>query len=408
MCFTKMKAAWSGLAAVALSAVSTSALADYALNMPVGVTDISREVYDLHMLILWVCVVIGVLVFGAMIVSIVLHRKSRGAVAAKWHHHTGVEILWTTIPFLILVAMAIPAARTLIKMEDFRNSEVSIKVTGLQWKWKYDYLITDENGADRGFGFYSTLDSDSNEIRQLDSGRQPGEKENYLLDVDNRVYVPVGRKVRLLLTSADVLHAWWVPAFAAKKDAIPGFVNEIWFKVNEPGVYRGQCAELCGRDHAFMPIVVEALPQEEYDAWVAEQQEAAGVATAGAPAEAAASETAAAAGDAPEAIAQEWTMERAMSMGEKVYQVNCQSCHQAGGEGLAAAGFPALKGSAMVTGEQVAHLDIVINGKPGTTMAAFGGMLNDEEIAAVITYERNAWGHETGDLVTPEDIKAVR
>lgn len=405
MCFTKMKAAWSGLAAVVLSAASTSALADYALNMPVGVTDISKEVYDLHMLILWVCVAIAVVVFGAMIVSIVLHRKSRGAVAAKWHHHTGVEILWTTIPFLILIGMAIPAARTLIKMEDFRNSEVSIKVTGLQWKWKYDYLITDENGADRGFGFYSTLDSESNEIRQLDSGREPIEKENYLLDVDNRMYVPVGRKVRILLTSADVLHAWWVPAFAAKKDAIPGFVNEIWFKVNEPGVYRGQCAELCGRDHAFMPIVVEALPQDEYDAWVAEQQKVTGAAE---PAAAAATAETAAAAEAPEAIAQEWTMDRAMSMGEKVYQANCQSCHQAGGEGLAAAGFPALKGSSIVTADQVAHLDIVVNGKQGTTMAAFGGMLNDEEIAAVITYERNAWGHKTGDLVKPEDIKAAR
>lgn len=407
MCFTKMKAALRGLTAVALSAASTSALADYTLNMPVGVTDISKEVYDLHMLILWVCAVIGIVVFGAMIVSIVLHRKSRGAVAAKWHHHTGVEILWTTIPFLILIGMAIPAARTLIKMEDFRNSEVSIKVTGLQWKWKYDYLITDENGADRGFGFYSTIDSDSNVIRQLDSGRNPVEKENYLLDVDNRVYVPVDRKVRILLTSADVLHAWWVPAFAAKKDAIPGFVNEIWFKVNEPGVYRGQCAELCGRDHAFMPIVVEALPEAEYDAWVAEQQEKAGVAASGEPA-AAAVEAAGDTAQASEEAPQEWTMDRAMTLGEKVYQVNCQSCHQAGGEGLEAAGFPALMGSDIVTADQVAHLDIVINGKQGTTMAPFGSMLNDEEIAAVITYERNAWGHDTGDLVTPADIKAAR
>jgi len=406
MCFTKMKAAWSGLTAVALSAASTSALADYTLNMPVGVTDISKEVYDLHMLILWVCVAIAVVVFGAMIVSIFLHRKSRGAVAAKWHHHTGVEIAWTTIPFLILVGMAVPAARTLIKMEDFRHSEVSIKVTGLQWKWKYDYLITDEDGADRGFGFYSTLDSESNAIRQLDSGRSPAEKENYLLDVDNRLIVPVDRKVRVLLTSADVLHAWWVPAFAAKKDAIPGFVNEIWFKVNEPGVYRGQCAELCGRDHGFMPIVVEALPQDAYDAWVAEQQAKAGVSAAARPA----AETAASgeSGQASETAPQEWTMDTAMTMGEKVYQTSCQSCHQAGGEGLAAAGFPALKGSAVVTSDQVAHLDVVINGKAGTAMAAFGGMLNDEEIAAVITYERNAWGHETGDLVKPSDIKAAR
>lgn len=408
MCFTKMKAAWSGLTAIVLSAASTSALADYALNMPVGVTDISKEVYDLHMLILWVCVVIAVIVFGAMIFSIVMHRKSRGAVAARWHHHTGVEIVWTTIPFLILIGMAIPAAKTLIKMEDFRNSEVSIKVTGLQWKWKYDYLITDENGADRGFGFFSTLDAESNAIRQPRSGRDPSEKENYLLDVDNRVYVPVGRKVRILLTSADVLHAWWVPAFASKKDAIPGFVNELWFTVNEPGVYRGQCAELCGRDHGFMPIVVEALPQDQYDAWVAEQQSKAGVAPAASNA-ASAEQAAAPAAEAAPKPPTEWNMETAMSLGEKIYQANCLSCHQAGGEGMTAAGFPALKGSAIATTDLVAHLDIVLHGgKKNPAMAAWGTMLNDEEIAAVVTYERNAWGNATGDLVKPEDIKAAR
>ncbi len=405
MCFTKMKAALRGLAAVALSAASTSALADYALNMPQGVTDISQEVYDLHMIVLWICVIIGVLVFGAMIASIILHRRSKHPVPATWHHHTGVEIVWTTIPFLILIGMAVPAARTLIKMEDFRASDVSIKVTGLQWKWKYDYLITDENGVDRGFGFYSTLDAESNAIRQTGSGLDPASKENYLLDVDNRVVVPVGQKVRLLITSADVIHAWWVPAFAAKKDAVPGFVNEIWFRVNEPGVYRGQCAELCGRDHGFMPIVVEAMPQAQYDAWVAERQQKAGVAAV------AATEGAAAAADsapAAEAAPQEWTMETAMQLGEKVYNTNCSACHQQNGEGLAAAGFPGLKGSALITGDVVAHADVVINGRPGTAMAAFAGMLNDEEIAAVMTYERNAWGQDSGDLVKPSDIKAAR
>lgn len=290
MCFTKMKAALRGLAALALSAVSTSALADYGLNMPEGATDISQEVYGLHMGVLWACVVIGVLVFGAMIFSIIAHRKSKHPVPATWHHNTLVEIIWTTIPFLILVGMAVPAARTLIKMEDFRNSEVTIKVTGLQWKWKYDYLITDENGEDRGFGFYSTLDAESNAIRQVGSGLDPASKEHYLLDVDNRVIVPIGKKVRILLTSADVIHAWWVPDFAAKKDAIPGFVNEIWFRVNEPGVFRGQCAELCGRDHGFMPIVVEAVTQEQYDAWVLEQQTRAGVAPAEAASETAGAE----------------------------------------------------------------------------------------------------------------------
>ncbi|HEX7048159.1 MAG TPA: cytochrome c oxidase subunit II [Gammaproteobacteria bacterium] len=399
-----MKAVLRGLTVVALSAVSTAALADYELNMPKGVTDISHEVYELHMGVLWACVVIGVLVFGAMIVSIVLHRKSRNAVPAKWHHNTLVEIIWTTIPFLILVGMAIPAASTLIKMEDFRESELSIKVTALQWKWKYDYLITDENGINQGFGFYSSLAAPSNRIRQLDSGLEPSSVDHYLLEVDNPLVVPVGRKVRLLLTSADVIHAWWVPEFAVKKDAVPGFVNEIWFNVNKPGIYRGQCAELCGRDHGFMPIVVKALPQDEYDAWVADQRELAGISLED---ESGAVEPAAAA-PAAEPLVQEWNMETAMALGEKVYKTNCLSCHQAGGIGLEAAGFPALKGSDIVTGDLVAHTDIVINGKTGTTMAAFGGMLNDEEIAAVITYERNAWGHNTGDLVTPSDIKAAR
>ncbi len=406
MCFSKMKAVLRGLTAVALSAASTSALADYELNMPRGVTDISHEVYDLHMGVLWACVVIGIVVFGAMIFSIIRHRKSKNPVPAKWHHNTLVEIVWTTIPFLILVGMAIPAARVLIKMEDFRESDISIKVTALQWKWKYDYLITDENGINRGFGFYSSLAPESNRVRQLDSGLEPASVDNYLLEVDNPLVVPVGRKVRLLLTSADVIHAWWVPAFAAKKDAVPGFVNELWFNVNEPGVYRGQCAELCGRDHGFMPIVVKALPQDEYDAWVAEQMEIAGVST---DEETSAAPAAASVAAAPaETPVQEWNMETAMELGEQVYKTTCLSCHQAGGVGLEAAGFPALKDSAIVTGDLVAHTDVVINGRAGTAMAAFGGMLNDEEIAAVITYERNAWGHDTGDLVTPADIKAAR
>lgn len=401
MCFSKMKAVLRGLTAVALAAASTSALADYELNMPKGATDISHEVYALHMGVLWACVAIGVAVFGAMIISIILHRKSRNPVPATWHHNTLVEIVWTTIPFVILVGMAIPAASTLIKMEDFRNSDISIKVTGLQWKWKYDYLVTDENGIDEGFGFYSTLDAESNRIRQKDSGLDPASVDNYLLEVDNPLVVPVGRKVRLLLTSADVIHAWWVPEFAVKKDAVPGFINEIWFNVNEPGIYRGQCAELCGRDHAFMPIVVKAVPQEEFDAWIADRR---GDGDAAPQAEAPAAAPVA----AEQAPAQEWNMETAMTLGEKVYRSTCLSCHQEGGVGLEAAGFPPLKDSAIVTGDLVAHTDIVINGKAGTTMAPFGGMLNDEEIAAVITYERNAWGHDTGDLVTPSDIKAAR
>lgn len=396
MGFTKLKAALRGLAAIALSVTSTTALADYTLvNMPRGVTEISREVYDLHMLIFWICVAIGVVVFTAMIISIIYHRKSKNPVPAKWHHNTTVEIVWTVIPFLILVGMAIPAANTLIKMEDFRGSDLSIKVTGMQWRWHYDYMITDENGVDRGFGFYSSLDAESNRIRQTGSGLDPRSKENYLLDVDNTVKVPVGKKVRILLTSADVLHAWWVPHFAVKKDAIPGFINEMWFNVDVPGIYRGQCAELCGRDHAFMPIVVEALPQEEYDAWVLEQQQRAGVAATGD-------------GEQADDEPMEWNMENAMQLGERVYAQQCASCHQANGEGLAAAGFPPLKGSAMVTGDLPAHVNVVLKGVPNTTMMAFGGILSDEEAAAVITYERNAWGNDTGDLVEPSDIAAAR
>ncbi|NGP52370.1 cytochrome c oxidase subunit II, partial [Thioalkalivibrio sp. XN8] len=253
-------AAGAGLAL----AVQASAWADWALNMPRGVSDISNEVYELHMLIFGVCVVIAVVVFGAMIWSIFHHRKSRGVEPAKFSHSTKVEIVWTVIPIAILVAMAVPAADTLIRMEDTRNSDLSVKVTGYQWKWHYEYL-------DEGVAFFSNLSEESNRARQLGSGIDVSTVENYLLDVDRPLVVPVGAKVRLLLTSNDVIHSWWVPYFGGKKDAIPGFVNEFWFQADVPGTYRGQCAELCGRDHAFMPVVVEVLPEAEYQAWLADQ-----------------------------------------------------------------------------------------------------------------------------------------
>ena len=417
MRFSKLKAALRGLMAMAFATVSTSALADKAVNMPKGVTQLSDEIYDLHMLIFWVCVGIGVVVFGAMIYSIIYHRKSNHPSPASFHHNTLVEVIWTVIPFVILIAMAIPAARTLLKMEDFRASDISIKVTALQWKWNYEYI-------DEGFDFTSSLDQRSNEIRQTRSGLDPNEHPNYLLEVDKRVVIPTGKKVRLLLTSADVIHSWWVPDFASKKDAIPGFINELWFKVEEgnEGVYRGQCTELCGRDHGFMPIVVEAVTQQEYDAWVSKQREQAGlgpkagteltemaqesVSAVGSP-EAAADSAGSAAAVSSEPAPAEWSMDVAMQQGEQVYGANCGSCHQANGEGLAAAGFPALKGGAITTGDIAAHIDIVLNGKSGTAMASFA-RLSDEEIAAVITYERNAWGNDTGDLVSPSDIKAAR
>ena len=242
-----------------------SAQAAWEVNMPVGVTEVSAKVYDLHMLIFWVCVAIAVAVFGAMIYCIVVFRKSKGAVPAQFSHSTTAEIVWTVIPVVILVAMAVPAARTLIEIADTRDSEMTIKITGFQWKWQYEYVGEDVS-------FYSNLAAGSNVIRQLDSGLDPFAEEHYLLAVDRPLVVPAGTKVRYLITSNDVLHAWWMPDFAVKKDAIPGFINEGWFKVNEPGVYRGQCAELCGKDHGFMPIVVEVLPKAKFNAWLAEQR----------------------------------------------------------------------------------------------------------------------------------------
>jgi len=248
------------LAGLGLALSGGLARAEYALNLPRGVTPISQEAYDLHMLILWICVAIGVVVFGAMFYSILNHRKSKGATAAQFHESTAVEIVWTIIPFLILVGMAIPATKALIAMEDTSDADLSIKVTGYQWKWGYDYL-------DEGISFVSTLSTDKAEIYNL---KEKG--EHYLLEVDNPVVVPVGKKVRLLITAADVIHAWWVPELGMKKDAIPGFVNEMWFRIDEPGTYRGQCAELCGKDHGFMPIVVKAVSEDEYNTWVASQK----------------------------------------------------------------------------------------------------------------------------------------
>jgi cytochrome c oxidase subunit 2 len=247
---------------------ATAAFAAWELNMPIGVTELSREIHGLHMLIFWICVLIAVVVFGMMIYSIVKFRHSQGAVAANFDHSTKAEIVWTIIPIAILVGMAVPAAETLIKIEDTRGSQLSVKVTGYQWKWHYDYL-------DQKVSFFSTIAADSNQARQLDSGIDPKSIKNYLLEVDNPLVVPVGAKVRILLTASDVIHAWWVPAFGMKKDAIPGYVNELWFRAEKVGVYRGQCAELCGYDHAFMPVVVEVKEQGEYDAWLKSKQEGA-------------------------------------------------------------------------------------------------------------------------------------
>ncbi|MEC9407353.1 MAG: cytochrome c oxidase subunit II [Pseudomonadota bacterium] len=370
-------------------------------NMPEGVTEISREVYGLHMLIFGICVVIGIGVFGVMFYSVFKHRKSLGAKPANFHESTTVEIVWTLIPFLILIGMAIPAAGTLIKMEDASNAEMTVKITGYQWMWEYEYL-------DSGIHFYSRLDADSDRARQTGAGVDVSTVDNYLLEVDNRVVLPVGKKIRFLLTANDVLHAWWVPELAVKKDAVPGFVREIWTKIDEPGVYRGQCAELCGRDHGFMPIVVEALPQDEYDQWVASQT---GGSMTDVPADSSAAAPAAeltevamadaaAASDAPAAEMDKGAL---MTAGEKVYKTNCTVCHKDAGTGMPPA-FPSLVDSAVVTGDPATQIDQVINGK--NAMPPFGH-LSDQDIAAVVTYTRNSWGNDTG-VVQPADVAAQR
>ncbi len=366
-----------GQALIGASLMSAAgfAAAEYGLNLRPGVTPIAQSAYSLHMLILWICVAIGVVVFGAMFYSIINHRKSRGAVAAQFHESTTVEIIWTIIPFLILIGMAIPATKALIAMEDTRNSDISIKVTGYQWKWQYEYLGEDVS-------FFSTLSTPKDEIFN-----RAEKNPNYLLEVDNPVVVPVGKKVRLSITANDVLHAWWVPDLGMKKDAIPGFINEMWFNIDTPGTYRGQCAELCGKDHGFMPIVVVAKEQADYDKWLAEQKQA----------------VAAAADDSNRAF----TKDELMARGEKVYAANCAACHQANGEGVPGA-FPAIKGGVLSTGPVAGQLDRVMNGKPGTAMAAFAAQLSDADIAAVVTYERNSWGNNMGDVVQPADVKAAR
>lgn len=371
----QLKPAVAALSGIALAMSAGGAFADWEVNMPRGVTEISNTVYDLHMLIFWICVVIGIVVFGAMFYSIVKHRKSRGVQAAQFHESTTVEILWTLVPFLILVGMAIPATKTLIAMEDTSNADMTIKVTGYQWKWHYDYM-------DEGIDFFSNLATPRAAIEnRADKG------EHYLLDVDNPIVVPVNKKIRFLVTANDVIHAFWVPDLAMKKDAIPGFVNELWTRIDEPGVYRGQCAELCGKDHGFMPIVVVAMEENEYLDWVAEQK--------------AAREAELMASD------KEWGKSDLMARGEKIYNTNCAACHQANGEGMGSV-FPAIKGSAVATGEIKGHVDLVLNGVPGTAMAAFGPQLSDVDLAAVITYQRNAFGNDTGDVIQPTDIKAAR
>ena len=366
---------------IALAALSSSwqALADWsALNMTKGVTAISREVYDLHMLIFTICVVIGVLVFGVMIWSMLVHRKSLGHEPATFSHSTKLEYAWTIIPIFILIGMAVPATSTLRDMYDASGADIDIEVRGYQWKWQYTYLSDDPTQEVK---FISSLLTPPDEYYN----RTP-KREHYLSDVDNPMVIPINKRVRFLITSNDVIHSWWVPDFAVKKDAIPGFVHEVWAVVEEPGIYRGKCTELCGKDHGFMPIVVKAVEQAEYESWLAmKQQEALQV---------------------YETVGKTWTMAELMETGEQVYAQACQSCHQANGQGIPPA-FPSLVGQGLAIGPVDAHIDIVVNGKAGSAMQAFAAQLNPAEIAAVVTYERNAWGNNVGDLVQPRAVNAL-
>jgi len=359
-----------------------SAMADWALNMREGATPISQEIYNLHMVTLWVVTIIGILVFGVMFWSIFHHRKSKGVKAAKFSHSTTVEIIWTIIPTVIIISLAIPATKLLIKMDDTSEAAITIKATGSQWKWKYDYL----DGVGEGLTFYSNLDKDSKEVSQRDSGLDPMESENYLLDVDEPIVLPINTKIRVLTTAQDVIHAWWVPDLGWKRDAIPGFINDNWAVIEKPGTYRGQCAEICGAGHGYMPIVVKAVSMDEYTEWVEDKKLAI-----------------AAAKNTSDIVL---NMEELMTKGEAGYKAQCLVCHQANGEGIKGA-FPALVKSPISTGKErrLEHIHQIIYGK--NLMPALGH-LSDVDIAAITTYERNAWGNNTGDIVQAKEVAEAR
>ncbi len=371
-----MKNKWQRAGLVgSMLATSQTALAEYAYNLQVPASQLAQDVFQLHNFIMLICLIIFIIVFGAMFYSLLKHRKSVGHKAANFHENTTVELVWTVIPFIVLMGMAYPAAKVVIDMKDTSNPDMTIKVTGYQWKWGYDYLNDDVS-------IFSTL---STPREQIIGTAEKG--EHYLLEVDEPMVVPVNKRVRLLITANDVLHAWWVPALGAKQDAIPGFIRDIWFKADKIGTYRGQCVELCGKDHGFMPIVVEVVSEEDYKAWVAKKKGGAQVAAAD--------------------NTKTFELAELVTRGEKVYQANCAACHQANGMGLPGA-FPAISGSKIATGPIDAHINIVLNGKPGTAMAAFGGQLSDADIAAVVTYQRNTWDNKVGDAAQPAAIASAR
>ena len=368
----------------ALTLAAGTTHAAYELNLKTPVTEIATQIYDLHMLIVWVCLAIFVVVFAVMFYSLYKHRKSVGHKAAQFHEHHTLEIIWTIIPALILIVMAVPATKTIFAMKDTSAADMTVKVTGYQWKWEYDYL-------DKNVKFISNLSTTQD---QIDNKAEKG--ENYLLEVDNPMVVPVGKKVRVVLTAADVIHAWWVPEFGVKQDAIPGFIKEVWFKAEKEGTYRGQCAELCGKAHGFMPIVVEVVSEEKYNGWLTAKAEEAAAGVAGAD--------------------KEWTKDDLLAKGKTVYEKNCAVCHQASGAGLPPA-FPAITGSKIALGAVYgadgkylpdSHIDRLLNGKG--VMPAWKALLNDVEIASVITYTRQALGNAAtvDPVIQPAQIKAAR
>lgn len=348
------------------------------LNFQAPVTEIAHDIYWLHTVMMFVCLAIFVVVFGVMFYSMLRHRKSLGHKSASFHESTKVEIAWTIVPFLIVIIMALPATKTVVAMKDTSNADITIKATGMQWKWGYDYL----KGQGQGINFLSTLSTPHEQV--VDSSKV--KNDNYLIEVDNPVVVPVNRKIRIVTTANDVIHAWGVPAFGVKQDAIPGFVRDTWFKAEKVGTYRGQCVELCGKDHAFMPIVVNVVSEADYKIWVDAKQK----------------EMAAAADDP----AKVWTIDELKVRGEKVFLANCAVCHQATGKGVPGA-FPALDGSAIVNGPRIDQIHLVLNGK--NVMPTFKAVLSDTDIAAAITYTRNSWSNKAQEnIVQPAEVLAAR
>jgi len=368
-------------AAIVLFFWSCAASAEYKLNLQTPQTLLGEKIYSLHTIVTIICFVIFIGVFGFMFYSVFKHRKSVGHKAAQFHENTAVEVAWTLIPFVILIALAVPATGTLIAMRDTSEPDITIKATGYQWKWGYDYL----KGEGEGISFYSTLSTPRAQIDGTDiAGRNAN--PHYLLETDTHVVVPVGKKIRILTTAADVIHAWYVPALAVKQDAVPGFIRDTWFKAEKAGIYRGQCAELCGKDHGFMPIVVEVMEPAQYTAWVGAQQK----------------KVAAAKIDPNKS----WTLDELKAHGEKIYAQNCVACHQATGMGVPGA-FPALAGSKVVNGPKADQIKLLLAGKQGTAMASFKH-LSDADLAGVITFTRNNWSNKTGEAVAPAEIKAAR